>query len=172
MERRRSPLVCTILLICLIVTLAAPRLASAGFFDEDALKTTGIIVGITFGVSLVIVLIAVAVIEFRGGPDEDVWSKVPVNEEEVAAIRDLPRLLERSPEPPEPLPYFMLDRGAPDDRHLAWVPRVDGGRPDLHPRLASAAGLRLSCERPGRPSLMGTAGWELPRPPAHPVSGE
>ena len=52
-------------------------------FDTDTLKTTGIIMGITFGVALVVVLVVGTIRDLRGRPDDDeedddVWSQHPV----------------------------------------------------------------------------------------------
>jgi len=50
-------------------------------FDTDTLKTTGIIMGITFGVALVVVLVVGTIRDLkknRDNDDDEVWSQSPV----------------------------------------------------------------------------------------------
>lgn len=64
-----------------VFTLFSPD--DALCFDTDTLETTGIIMGITFGVALVIVLVVGTIRDLKGRPaddeeDDDVWSRHPV----------------------------------------------------------------------------------------------
>ena len=73
---------CTWLTVLLFVfALLSPEEACC--FDTDTLKTTGIIMGITFGVALVVVLLVGTIRDIKkgrggGDEDEDVWTRSPV----------------------------------------------------------------------------------------------
>lgn len=81
MKRRvRSLCACSVVFF-LVFALFSPD--DALCFDTDTLKTTGIIMGITFGVALVVVLVVGTIRDLKGRPDEeeeddDVWSQHPV----------------------------------------------------------------------------------------------
>ena len=69
-----------LVVFCFLFATLHPDDALA-FFDTDTLKTTGIIMGITFGVALVIVLVVGTVRDLkkdRDDDDDDVWSQSPV----------------------------------------------------------------------------------------------
>jgi len=69
-----------LVVFCLLFATLYPDDALA-FFDTDTLKTTGIIMGITFGVALVIVLVVGTIRDLkknRDHDDDDVWSQSPV----------------------------------------------------------------------------------------------
>lgn len=69
MVKRFRPLYVCILIFCFSFSVLYPQ-QLWGFFDEDTLKTTGIIIGITFGVCLVVVLIAGTMKDLKGEPDD------------------------------------------------------------------------------------------------------
>ena len=64
---------------CFLFATAYPDDALA-FFDEDTLKTTGIIIGITAGVALLVILVIGIARDMKKDRDkeEDVWSQSPV----------------------------------------------------------------------------------------------
>jgi hypothetical protein len=69
-----------LVLFCFLFATLHPEDALA-FFDSDTLKTTGIIMGITFGVALVIVLVVGTIRDMKKNPDkddDDVWSQSPI----------------------------------------------------------------------------------------------
>jgi hypothetical protein len=69
-----------LVVFCLLSATLSPGDAHA-FFDTDTLKTTGIIMGITFGVALVVVLVVGTIRDLKKNPeedDDDVWSQSPV----------------------------------------------------------------------------------------------
>jgi hypothetical protein len=69
-----------LVVFCLLFATLYPDDALA-FFDTDTLKTTGIIMGITFGVALVVVLVIGTIRDLKENRDEDdddVWSQSPV----------------------------------------------------------------------------------------------
>jgi len=78
----RSRVLALALSLFLFASLATPH-RSWGFLDfsEDALKTTGIIIGITAGVVLLVVLIAGTVRDIKGGEEEeeDIWANLREN---------------------------------------------------------------------------------------------
>ncbi len=79
-RRLRSFCACSIVFFFLF-TLICPD--DALCFDTDALKTAGIVTGITIGVALVVVLIAGTMRDFKkdGGEeeeDDEIWSQSPV----------------------------------------------------------------------------------------------
>ena len=68
-----------LVVVCFLFAVLAPDDALA-FFDEDALKTTGIIMGITAGVALLIVLVVGTVRDLKKKKEpqeDDVWSRNP-----------------------------------------------------------------------------------------------
>lgn len=71
-----------VLAVSLLFTLSCPG-SSWGFLDfsEDALKSTGIIIGITAGVVLLVVLVAGTIkdIKAKKGEEEDIWAGVRDN---------------------------------------------------------------------------------------------
>jgi hypothetical protein len=73
--RRSTSLVA---IVSFLIAITFPQTLLAGSF-EDNLKTAGIITGITFGVGLVVVLVAAAVGAFKGGP-YGYLSQVPIQE--------------------------------------------------------------------------------------------
>jgi len=69
-----------LVVFCFLFATLSPEDAQA-FFDTDTLKTTGIIMGITFGVALVVVLVVGTIRDLkkdRDQDDDDVWSQSPV----------------------------------------------------------------------------------------------
>ena len=76
MIKRLRPLYACILIACFVTSTLYPQDLRAGFFDEDALKTTGIIIGITFGVCLVVVLIAGTMKDLKGDEPDDLFSSL------------------------------------------------------------------------------------------------
>jgi len=74
---RRRACVSIVLVVSLLSALASPD-RSWGFIDfsEDALKSAGIIMGITAGVVLLVVLVAGTVKDIKGGEreEEDIWA--------------------------------------------------------------------------------------------------
>lgn len=69
-----------LVVVCFLFATVAPDDAQA-FFDDDALKTTGIIMGITAGVALLVVLVVGTVRDLKKNKDpqeDEVWSRNPV----------------------------------------------------------------------------------------------
>jgi len=89
----RSPVLACVAILALICALIAPSPARA-FLDfndpEDTLKTTGIIIGITAGVVLLVVLIVGTVKDIKGGEEEeeDIWADLRNNR----ALQHVPSL--------------------------------------------------------------------------------
>jgi hypothetical protein len=89
-----------LVVFCFLFATLHPDDALA-FFDTDTLKTTGIIMGITFGVALVIVLVVGTVRDLKKDRnDDDVWSQSPVLRTLGYRPGDFP-LLGRPPLPAE-----------------------------------------------------------------------
>jgi hypothetical protein len=61
-----------IIVASLVFATCSPKSAWA-FLDEDSLKTSAIITGISLGVALLIVLIAGTIRDIKGDDDEDIW---------------------------------------------------------------------------------------------------
>jgi hypothetical protein len=76
----RSSILSTVVIFSLLFQFAVPHNVWGGFFDfddpVDSLKTTGIIIGITAGVVLLVVLIAGTIKDIKGGDEEevDIWA--------------------------------------------------------------------------------------------------
>ena len=69
-----------LVVFCLLFATLYPQDAPA-FINTDTLKTTGIIMGITFGAALVVVLVVGTIRDLkknRDQDDDDVWSESPV----------------------------------------------------------------------------------------------
>jgi hypothetical protein len=80
MNARISAFSSWLLVFCFLFATLYPQDAPA-FIDTDTLKTTGIIMGITFGVALVVVLVVGTIRDLkknRDQDDDDVWSQSPV----------------------------------------------------------------------------------------------
>jgi hypothetical protein len=76
----RSSILSTIVIFSLLFQFVAPDISWGGIFEfddlDDTLKTTGIIIGITAGVVLLVVLIAGTIKDIKGGDEEevDIWA--------------------------------------------------------------------------------------------------
>lgn len=149
MENRFKSVCAGVLIITLLTAVLYPQELWA-FFDEDTLKTTGIIIGITFGVCLVIVLIAGTMKDLKGDP-EDVFARLPIQKPD-GPWKDL----------------FSLTGKAPDPSDVIFMHRK-GCFPDKDPILKHHGGLR-GIPRKSLVSLSGDSGVI---PPLYPcVDGE
>ncbi len=111
----RSPVLSIACILALLLTLSTPG-SSWGFLDfsEDALKSTGIIIGITAGVVILVVLIAGTIKDIKGGDEEegDIWADLRENRtlSRFPAFMAGPLLVDDlrnafSSHPPEPLDF-------------------------------------------------------------------
>ncbi len=79
----RSPVLSTLVVFSLVCALLLPAPAQGGFLDfgTDTLKSTGIIIGITAGVVLLVVLIAGTIKDIKGTDEEeeDIWADLRKN---------------------------------------------------------------------------------------------
>lgn len=99
MENRIRSVSACLLIVSLLVTVLYPQDLWGGVFDfdEDTLKTTGIIIGITFGACLAIVLIAGTLKDLKGEP-EDIFAHLPI-QQPPGPWKDLLSLKRKDPDP-------------------------------------------------------------------------
>jgi len=130
----RSRFLATFLSLFLIVSMATPHRSWAFLdFDEDALKTTGIIIGITAGVVLLVVLIAGTVKDIKGGEEEeeDIWANLRKNR----TLSSFPSLmagavladdLRRGFDAPSQTPDKLRADSSPEEARVRLCAKQDG----------------------------------------------
>jgi hypothetical protein len=149
----RSCTLSTMLILALVFPFVVPDTSWGGMFDfddiDDTLKTTGIIIGITAGVVLVVVLIAGTIKDIKGGDEEeiDIWADI----RQDGSMGYLSGLL-AGPLPPPPAKVAAstpFPEGPGCSKGIRLVPEQRDHGTGLNPELFRFGGEATACSEAG-----------------------